>query len=725
MGSLRNINVIFMRSLSIEIKNTWLSMELPTGIKSFRAFFFGLAGRWKIAPSVALFAGLSATVGGTAQPRLGAITGLIVDSANTPVAGATVTAAQQDGNTVRGAVSGSDGQYSFADLLPGTYSVTVQTPGHPNANIPAVQVIAGWAARADFTIAPLPAIGPSTTAPLTAPPASAPAQAATVPAAAPGTQTAEAAAQPAPTHTLQNLPQYASLSTPALLTFPSRPSPATGPIAVGTKPAGVGPTNGPPPEATADPTIPQTAQTAATSPPAPQAAPAAPAVDTVTPFADADWTWLNGISRQHDTPLDTKYFSPEFRADTFFGIDFNQPKDHSMGGSSEVFRNGEVQLEDLSIGGDFHAGNMRGRVLALFGMFAATTVRNDASPAVGQWDVRAAYKYVSEAYGGYHFDVNHGINIDAGIFVSYVGLFSYHNFDNWAYQPSYVSSNTPWFFNGVRIQWFPTNHLKIEPWFINGWQSYNKYNSHPGLGGQLKWTPKPWMNVIANQYGFGEDNVGLPRRTRYHTDDSIEIKYYDKPMAGNGIDRIAFTFTGDLGCETGNGVSCAGDHPYDAVTGKGGPKQSFVGYMLYNRWWWHKDLLAATLGGGQINNPGRYLTLVLPINGADAISGTPYFPAYPGAPFKAYDGTATLDWMPSQFTTFRLEFGYRHANVPYWSGRDGITPPGGNNGYPADFVCNDGAPSLTITGCGNDGGLWRPDLRKGQALLSLSLMVKL
>ena len=162
-----------------------------------------------------------------------------------------------------------------------------------------------------------------------------------------------------------------------------------------------------------------------------------------------------------------------------------------MGGSSEVFRNGEVQLEDLSIGGDFHDGHMRGRVLALFGMFSATTVRNDASPAVGQWDVRAAYKYVSEAYGGYHFNVQRGLNVDAGIFVSYVGLFSYHNFDNWAYQPSYVSSNTPWFFNGVRIQWFPTHHLKIEPWIINGWQSYNKFNGHPGLGGQLKWTPKP------------------------------------------------------------------------------------------------------------------------------------------------------------------------------------------------------------------------------------------
>jgi hypothetical protein len=461
--------------------------------------------------------------------------------------------------------------------------------------------------------------------------------------------------------------------------------------------------------------------------------PAGPAqVDRETPFADHDWTWLNGNSRQHDYPLDTKYFSPEFRADTFYGEDFNQPKDHSMGGSSEVFRSSEVQLEDLSIGGDFHAGNMRGRVLMLFGMFAATTVRNDASPAVGQWDVRSAYKYVSEAYGGYHFNFQHGLNVDAGIFVSYVGLFSYHNYDNWAYQPSYVSSNTPWFFNGLRVQWFPTQHLKIEPWLINGWQSYNKFNGHPGLGGQLKWTPKEWMNIVLNQYGVGNDNIGLPNRGRYHTDDSIEIKYYDHPKPGNGINRMAFTFTGDLGCETGDGVTCHGGRgPYDPATGRGGPAQSFIGYMAYNRWWWHKDLFAFTLGGGQINNKGRYLTLVLPVNGADAISGTPYFPSYPGAPFHAYDGTATFDWMPSQFVTFRWEFGYRHAQERYWSGRGGITPPGGNNGSPGFFACSNGASSGAAdlasaqAACGGPNNVWFPDLRHGQALLNFAIMVKL
>jgi hypothetical protein len=61
-------------------------------------------------------------------------------------------------------------------------------------------------------------------------------------------------------------------------------------------------------------------------------------------------------------------------------------------------------------------------------------------------------------------------------------------------------------------------------------------------------------------------------------------------------------------------------------------------------------------------------------------SGTPYFTATPGDPYTAYDASVTLDYMPSQFVTFRLEGNYRSANVPYFSGKGGVTPPGGNNG---------------------------------------------
>ena len=431
-----------------------------------------------------------------------------------------------------------------------------------------------------------------------------------------------------------------------------------------------------------------------------------PATQPAEPFAFADWTWLNGNARTKEAAFDSKFFTPEIRADVSYIYDFNNPRDNTISGSSEVFRSGEVQVTQLGVGGDFHYDNVRGRLMTQFGMYSQTTPRNDASVAHGQWNLDNAYRYVSEAYGGYHFNALHGINLDAGIFVSYIGLFSYYNFDNWAYQPSYVSSNTPWFFNGVRLQVFPTAKLKIEPWFINGWQSYGKFNKKPGLGGQINYRPNGAVSIILNNYGLGTDTLGVPNRTRFHTDDSIEVKYYDNP--GRLLDKAAFTFTGDLGCESGGGVSCFGN----TVKVVGGqrivnPKQSFVGYMIYNRLWFHKDRYAVTLGGGQINNPGRYLVLLPPINGATAISGTPYFTENPGDPYKAWDMTATYDYMPSQYITFRWEYNHRAANVPYFTGRGGVTPPGGNTG----------PLGSTVPG-------WAPDLRKDENRLNLSVLVK-
>jgi hypothetical protein len=461
----------------------------------------------------------------------------------------------------------------------------------------------------------------------------------------------------------------------------------------------------------------QSEQAAAQSPAAPGG--------KVEPFSDADWTWLNGNPRTKDIYWDTKFFTPEIRTDTDYVFDFNHPTDHSMGGSSELFRSQEVQLEQLGIGGDFHYDNVRARFMTQFGMYSATTPRNDPSPGHGQWDLVSAYRYLSEAYGGYHFNALDGINVDAGIFLSYIGLFSYYNFDNWAYQPSYVSSNTPWFFTGVRVQIFPTKHLKIEPWFINGWQSYASANHTPGLGGQLKWTPKPWINIISNNYGLGQDDLFVPHRNRIHTDNSVEVKYYDRPT--RTLDKMAFSLTGDLGCEYGGGVSCYGNH-------KGGPKQSFIGYMAYNRFWFHHDLFGVTLGGGQINNPGRYLVLLPPINGETAITAStnsPYFTENPGNPFKAWDSSFTFDYMPKQYITFRWEYDYRHANVPYWSGRGGITPPGGNNGSPTDYACITGVSSgqttlpAAETACGGGmSSVWFPDLRRDESFIDMSIMVK-
>jgi TolA-binding protein len=496
-----------------------------------------------------------------------------------------------------------------------------------------------------------------------------------------------------------------------------------------------------------------------------EAAPATPDLGAQTttkgePFP-GDWTWLNSNGHAVDSPMATKYFTPEFRADANYILDYNHPEDDTMGGATESFRSDEWQLEQISIGGDIRINNVRGRILTMDGLFATTTPRNDGSVNRGDWDLAGAYKYVSEAWGGYHWDVAHGLNVDAGIFVSYIGLFSYYNFDNWTYQPSFVSSNTPWFFNGMRIQYFPTSKLKIEPWIINGWQSYARFGSKPGLGGQILWRPTPNLDFVWNNYGLGEDDSANLGRSRIHADYSGQFKVYDQPT--KPLDKIAFTITGDLGCEYGGGgpsfstpdgaLNKKGLSPEMGTTDtynggvnchggskNGRPKQAFIGWMAYNRYWFKHDLYAITLGGGQMNNPGRYLTLLPPINGATAVTGSPYYTENAGDRSQMHDGTVTFDYMPSEFITFTIEEGYRYSDTPYWTGHRGITPPGGQNGSPAQYACAAGNASgfgYGTVGLANaeafchgspegasTADIWWPDLRTNQTNTTIAIKVR-
>jgi hypothetical protein len=62
--------------------------------------------------------------------------------------------------------------------------------------------------------------------------------------------------------------------------------------------------------------------------------------------------------------------------------------------------------------------------------------------------------------------------------------------------------------------------------------------------------------------------------------------------------------------------------------------------------------------------------------------------------------------MPKQYITFRWEFNHRHANVPYFTGPGGITPPGGDSG----------APGSTVAG-------WAPDLRHTEDRATIAILV--
>jgi hypothetical protein len=365
-----------------------------------------------------------------------------------------------------------------------------------------------------------------------------------------------------------------------------------------------------------------------------------------------------------------------------------------------------VQLSAAHLGGDFYYQGARAHIVTQFGTRSTVIPRNDYSPYRGQYQLADVYRYLAEANAGYHFNVLHGINIDMGMFMSYIGLNSYYQTENWEYQASFTSDNTPWFFNGIRLQIFASKNLKIEPWIINGWQSYGMFNKQPGLGGNITWCPNENLKLLTNNY-YGADAAGIPNRKRFHTDNSFLWRYVHRPKS-KGISQMAMSFTGDFGFEKGGGVNGLKS---DDVKG---PAQYFASLMFYNRMWFAKNKLAWTIGGGYMNNPGRYLVLYPtgqasplpnPANPSTTAGAFP-FSANGGDPFEGFDYSTNLDWMPNQHVTFRLEYVHRETNVNYFAGRGGVTS---STGYATTPLPPD----------------WRPDLVKFEDRIILAVLFRL
>lgn len=426
------------------------------------------------------------------------------------------------------------------------------------------------------------------------------------------------------------------------------------------------------------------------------------------PFDGLDTRWHNGSDRRDSVIWKGKYFIPSIMLDVNYNYSFNNPIDNTVVGSTALARHNELQIAALHFGGDFTYENWHARIITQFGTTSTVVPRNDFSVYRGQYELANIYRNLSEAYAGVHINKWYGINIDAGLFMSYVGLNSFYQQENWEYQASFTSDNTPWFFNGIRIQIHPTKHLKIEPWIINGWQSYGKFNSMPGLGFNLTYIPNNNVKLITNDY-FGTDAAGLPGRKRFHSDNSFLLRYYQSPTKTKGISKAAFSFTGDIGFEKGGGVNGFKDGGVDK-----GPAQYFLSGMIYNRVWFNNDRFAWTIGGGWMTNPGRYLVL-LPTGQASSLpdplnptqtQGKFPFTANPGDPFTGWDFSTNFDYMPNQSTTLRFEIVNRNASENYFAGRGGVTSP---DGYLSTPLTPD----------------WRPDLVKSETKFILVLLFRL
>lgn len=423
------------------------------------------------------------------------------------------------------------------------------------------------------------------------------------------------------------------------------------------------------------------------------------------PFAGMDLTWINGQSRLKDAPLTLKDKNGEtilvgsLYVDAYYNYNLAKPIDNTQTISSSIGRHNEFQVNLASVGFETNYKNIIGRLNLQYGAMQHIVQELDGSVNRGRNTGTGNLKFIREAAAGYHFNKWYGINVEAGIFMSYIGLESYMLQDNWSYQRSMPCDFTPFYFQGARIQMFPTKKLKQEIWILNGWQTYNSFSKGPGLGSSTYWRPNENLQLVANFY-YGHDTQNpdtfgnQSNRIRFHHDNSIVARYFKRPKS-KGISQMAVSMNNHYGFQKGTDDG-------DNITAK---EHFMYGTSISNRIWFNRNRVALTLRGDYLSNGGTYLAFspspVTPNDYTDALA------ADVNKPIEIFQGTATLDLMPNDYVTFRFEYGYRNSNLPYFAGQGGTTSPSGwVNG-----------PTTVNT--------WRPDLQKTENRITVAVNIRL
>jgi hypothetical protein len=215
---------------------------------------------------------------------------------------------------------------------------------------------------------------------------------------------------------------------------------------------------------------------------------------------------------------------------------------------------------------------------------------------------------------------------------------------------SFVADATPYYFSGLRLQIFATQRFKVELWVVNGWQTLGQW--HEGRSGGYDWNyrPREWL-LMSDAIYVGQDVQNDPAEVRFYCDNWLQVRYF-KGKTKRQVKSVAMSM------DVGYGYEHRGNAPSGSMTGA----------FLNHRVEWN-DHFATSLRGDLFYDKTQAIIPQLPV-------GSPYSLPNKG-PFLGGGVSLTMDFLPSPWILFRLEYMHREANMPYFSGHGGITGPGG------------------------------------------------
>ena len=202
---------------------------------------------------------------------------------------------------------------------------------------------------------------------------------------------------------------------------------------------------------------------------------------------------------------------PEFfgYVGVYYGYDFNNPASLARPGFvySENLHN-QIAVNLALLGARYQGERVRGTFAIQTGTYPDANYA--AEPGV--------FKNIYEAWGGVRLAKS--LWLDAGIFLSHIGLEGPNSRDDLTLTRSIMADNSPYYEAGAKLTYDPGKRWLVSVLALNGWQVIRDRNQNEAVGTQVQFRPSAkWLLNSSTFVGEGRnlpDSLGV--RLRYFHD---------------------------------------------------------------------------------------------------------------------------------------------------------------------------------------------------------------
>lgn len=159
----------------------------------------------------------------------------------------------------------------------------------------------------------------------------------------------------------------------------------------------------------------------------------------------------------------------------YYGYNFNEPSNGITDLRGFDNRHHSFNLSNVAVDAQWDWEGVNGRITLQWGSTPATyylaeTAAPSLGTGVGPQD-QALWQWVQQAHVGYRAPIGAGLNVEAGLFLSPVGVESLAVKDNFLYSRTNLFYGYPFYHTGVRISYPVLEELTLVGWVVNGWNT--------------------------------------------------------------------------------------------------------------------------------------------------------------------------------------------------------------------------------------------------------------